>query len=97
MQGGGHVPGVDYDQYDGSGEAGFQDYEQIRAQCLADGVLFEDPEFPAEESSVFFSSEGRRSFEWLRPHVNLNCGNMSIIMLTILSEKINAYLCMYIA
>ncbi|OXA50959.1 Calpain-A [Folsomia candida] len=68
VRGGGHVPGVDYDQYDGSGEAGFQDYEQIRAQCLADGVLFEDPEFPAEESSVFFSSEGRRSFEWLRPH-----------------------------
>ncbi len=31
--------------------------------------MFEDPEFPAEDASVFFSSSGgRRKFEWKRPN-----------------------------
>jgi len=48
-----------------------QDYEKIRSKCLENGELFEDPEFPAEDPSVFFSRSERRSFQWLRPHVSI--------------------------
>jgi calpain len=48
-----------------------QDYEKIRDKCLANGELFEDPEFPAEDASVFFSRSGRKNFQWLRPHVSI--------------------------
>jgi calpain, invertebrate len=30
--------------------------------------LFEDPEFPAEDKSLFFSRRPDRRCEWLRPH-----------------------------
>ncbi|BFZ11476.1 hypothetical protein BsWGS_14514 [Bradybaena similaris] len=45
-----------------------QKYEEIRAKCLADGTMFEDPEFEALDSSVFFSKKPPRPFEWKRPH-----------------------------
>ncbi|XP_046400174.1 calpain-A-like isoform X4 [Ischnura elegans] len=44
-----------------------QDFEQLRQECLAGGYLFEDPEFPAEDSSLFFSQTPRKPFEWKRP------------------------------
>ncbi|XP_052700305.1 calpain-B-like isoform X10 [Crassostrea angulata] len=45
-----------------------QHFEEIREQCAAEETLFEDPEFPAEDSSIFFSREPPRAFEWKRPH-----------------------------
>ncbi|XP_037918203.1 calpain-A isoform X4 [Hermetia illucens] len=44
-----------------------QDFHTIRSQCLASGSLFEDPEFPAENSSLMFSRRPDRYYEWLRP------------------------------
>lgn len=45
-----------------------QHFEEIREQCAAEETLFEDPEFPSEDSSIFFSREPPRAFEWKRPH-----------------------------
>lgn len=44
-----------------------QDFYKIREQCLADGTLFEDTEFPAVDQSLFFSKTPTRPFEWKRP------------------------------
>uniref|UniRef100_A0A182P1C9 Calpain n=1 Tax=Anopheles epiroticus TaxID=199890 RepID=A0A182P1C9_9DIPT len=45
-----------------------QDFYQIRQQCLDNGTLFEDPEFPATASSLMYSKRPDRHYEWLRPH-----------------------------
>uniref|UniRef100_A0A182V9Z5 Calpain n=1 Tax=Anopheles merus TaxID=30066 RepID=A0A182V9Z5_ANOME len=45
-----------------------QDFYQIRQQCLDNGTLFEDPEFPASASSLMYSKRPDRHYEWLRPH-----------------------------
>jgi len=42
-------------------------YEEIRAQCLKEGRLFEDPDFPAVDKSVFFSHNPPQPFDWKRP------------------------------
>ncbi|KAJ9595245.1 hypothetical protein L9F63_013455 [Diploptera punctata] len=44
-----------------------QDFFKLREQCLEEGTLFEDPEFPAEDSSIFFSKSPPKPFEWRRP------------------------------
>lgn len=44
-----------------------QDYHTLRSQCLQSGVLFEDPDFPAVDSSLQFSRRPDRHIEWLRP------------------------------
>ncbi|KAK0047026.1 calpain-B-like isoform X9, partial [Biomphalaria pfeifferi] len=44
-----------------------QKYDEILAKCQADGILFEDPEFEAVDTSIFFSSAPPRRFEWRRP------------------------------
>lgn len=48
-----------------------QSYDEIKKKCLEEGILFEDPEFEAEDSSIFFSRAPPRPFEWKRPHVSL--------------------------
>ncbi|XP_064089703.1 calpain-B-like isoform X4 [Macrobrachium nipponense] len=45
-----------------------QDFASIRQQCIDEGVLFEDPDFPAQDSSIFFSRSPPKPFEWKRPH-----------------------------
>uniref|UniRef100_A0A182N3N6 Calpain n=1 Tax=Anopheles dirus TaxID=7168 RepID=A0A182N3N6_9DIPT len=47
-----------------------QDYYKLRTDCLRTGTLFEDPEFPADDSSLHFSSPAGRptQYRWLRPH-----------------------------
>nr|XP_053654323.1 uncharacterized protein LOC128703620 isoform X2 [Cherax quadricarinatus] len=45
-----------------------QDFYSLRQQCLDEGTLFEDPEFAAEDSSIFFSRSPPKPFEWKRPH-----------------------------
>jgi hypothetical protein len=47
-----------------------QDFFKIRDQCLEKGTLFEDPEFPAEDTSIFLSKTPPRPFEWKRPMVS---------------------------
>jgi len=43
-----------------------QKFEELRAACLDAGTLWEDPEFPADGASVFFSKSGD-DLEWRRP------------------------------
>lgn len=44
-----------------------QDYTQLRDSCLANGTLFEDACFPADDSSLYYSRRANREFVWLRP------------------------------
>ena len=45
-------------------------FEQIKAECLRSGQLFEDPDFPAIDASIFYSRKPPRSFVWKRPGVS---------------------------
>lgn len=47
-----------------------QSYEDIVKRCKEEGCLFEDPEFPAEDASIFFSRSPPKPFEWKRPSVS---------------------------
>jgi len=42
-------------------------YDEYRAECLKEGKLFEDPDFPAVNTSIFFSKSPPKPFEWKRP------------------------------
>ncbi|KAM6940481.1 calpain-9 [Xenentodon cancila] len=42
-------------------------FEELRQECLKKGVLFEDPDFPAKDSSLFFSQTVPVQIEWKRP------------------------------
>ncbi|KAK3092383.1 hypothetical protein FSP39_002181 [Pinctada imbricata] len=46
-----------------------QSYDEAKKRCLEAGCMFEDPEFPAEDVSIFFSRAPPRPFEWKRPHL----------------------------
>lgn len=46
-----------------------QDFSKLRRECLSAGRLFEDPEFPANDSSLYFSRRPDRYIEWKRPMV----------------------------
>ncbi|CAH1119743.1 unnamed protein product [Phaedon cochleariae] len=48
-----------------SGEA--EDFYKLRDQCLQNGTLYEDPDFPAVDSSLFYSQRPDRYYEWKRP------------------------------
>ena len=45
------------------------DYESIVRHLQKTGQLWEDPEFPAVQSSVFYHQTPPFSFQWKRPHV----------------------------
>ncbi|XP_056136857.1 calpain-9 [Lampris incognitus] len=42
-------------------------YEQLRQECLQKNVLFEDLDFPACDSTLFYSQSVPLEFEWKRP------------------------------
>uniref|UniRef100_A0A8C9VQP1 Calpain 9 n=1 Tax=Scleropages formosus TaxID=113540 RepID=A0A8C9VQP1_SCLFO len=42
-------------------------FEQLRQECLQKKKLFEDPDFPACDSSLFYSESVPINFEWKRP------------------------------
>ncbi|XP_012347614.1 calpain-A isoform X2 [Apis florea] len=44
-----------------------QDFQKLREECLSTGTLFEDSEFPADDSSLYFSKRPDRYIEWKRP------------------------------
>jgi len=48
------------------------DYERIRRSCLKRGELWEDPEFPATQASVFYHQTPPFQFVWKRPKVRKN-------------------------
>lgn len=57
-----------------------QDFQTLRAQCLEEGVLFQDPAFPAGPSSLGFKELGpysskTRGIVWTRPPVGRGAGS----------------------
>ena len=46
-----------------------QDFYKLRAENARAGKLFEDPEFPAADSSLFFKQPPRAGIVWKRPGV----------------------------
>jgi len=64
------------------------DYENIVRHCLKTETLWEDPEFPAVQSSVFYHQTPPFTFQWKRPHelvsdplfvadhFEINCGKL---------------------
>uniref|UniRef100_A0A8C6PXZ1 Calpain 9 n=1 Tax=Nothobranchius furzeri TaxID=105023 RepID=A0A8C6PXZ1_NOTFU len=42
-------------------------FEQLRQECLDKGVLFEDPDFPACDSSLYYSQSVPVQIQWKRP------------------------------
>ncbi|XP_029032114.1 calpain-A-like isoform X2 [Osmia bicornis bicornis] len=44
-----------------------QDFNTLRRECLTSGTLFDDPEFPADDTSLYFSRRPDRYIEWKRP------------------------------
>merc|ERR1712002_1044029 len=44
-----------------------QSFEEIRNQCLEQGALWQDPDFPAVNQSVYYSTSLPQSFQWKRP------------------------------
>lgn len=47
-------------------------YDEITARLRGTGQLFEDPDFPANGSSLFYSMAAPRGIEWKRPSVNFS-------------------------
>jgi len=45
-------------------------FAEIKAQCQRERKLFEDPDFPANNKSVFPSKRPPKPFEWKRPSVS---------------------------
>ncbi|KAK6015500.1 calpain family cysteine protease, partial [Ostertagia ostertagi] len=43
------------------------DFYEERDKCLQEKRLFEDPHFPAQDSSLFYSKSPPKRIEWLRP------------------------------
>ena len=47
-----------------------QDYNELKEDCRKSGCLFEDPAFPPDDRSLFFSQPSPRRFTWKRPGVS---------------------------
>jgi len=45
-------------------------FDEVKAQCIREKKLFEDPDFPALDSSIFYSRSPPRPFVWQRPTVS---------------------------
>lgn len=43
-------------------------YERIKTECKKKGQLWEDPDFPAVQTSVFYHQTPPFTFQWKRPH-----------------------------
>lgn len=49
-----------------------QHYSELRRDCIRDKKLFEDPEFPATSTSLYFRKAPPGFVEWKRPKVSIN-------------------------
>ena len=47
-----------------------KDFKLLRNECKKRGRLFEDRDFPATNSSLYFSKQPPFSVEWKRPKVS---------------------------
>ena len=46
-------------------------YQQLKSKSLKKGDLYEDPDFPCDDSSLYFSEKPvSGNVEWKRPHVS---------------------------
>ena len=45
-------------------------YYELHKKCLEKKVLYEDPDFPANDTSLFYSQKLPVKFEWKRPPVS---------------------------
>lgn len=46
-----------------------QHYSEIKKDCIDNKTLFEDPEFPATNASLYFRKPPPGRVEWKRPRV----------------------------
>lgn len=46
------------------------EWERVRRQCQSRRQLYEDPDFPATQTSVFYHQSPPFTFAWLRPQVS---------------------------
>ena len=53
--------------------AAVRSFEELREECLQKGELWEDPDFPATQASVFYHQTPPFTFEWKRPNVSVEC------------------------
>ena len=51
--------------------AAVRSFEELREECLQKGELWEDPDFPATQASVFYHQTPPFTFEWKRPNVSV--------------------------
>ncbi|GFO35633.1 calpain-a-like [Plakobranchus ocellatus] len=58
-----------YEQSDRFARLANQNYEDILRKCTAKNILFEDPEFPATDATLFYTKKPPRPFVWKRPKV----------------------------
>lgn len=49
-----------------------QRYDDLKRECIKDKKLFEDPEFPAVNTSLYYSKPLPSSVQWKRPGVSDN-------------------------
>lgn len=54
-------------------------YERIKNECRARNVLWEDPDFPAVQSSVFYYQTPPFSFQWRRIKEFTDCSNIHFV------------------
>lgn len=63
------------------------EYERIKRSCLKRGELWEDPEFPATQTSVFYHQTPPFQFQWKRPKV-IFLPNYHLVYFNINSSRI---------
>ena len=52
-------------------QAKSSDFVNVRDKCIAEGKLWEDPEFPADDRSIMATDQPTTSYEWKRPGVSV--------------------------
>lgn len=52
-----------------------QDYDKLKKECKAKGNYFVDPEFPAQDKSLFYTSGKLTGVTWKRPKVKVSLSN----------------------
>ncbi len=63
-----------------------QDFESLRAECNEDS-LFEDPEFPASNKSLYFTQSPPNGIKWLRPKVNKKSYNYKVVSFSSIGDN----------
>ena len=67
-----------------------QNYKEVKAECLKQGALWEDPSFPAVNKTIYYSYDPGFQFKWMRPGVSI-----SMIYIDQVVKDSNGYCCYY--